>query len=109
MHKMNPQRPPEGHLPGGGNYVKMPTLCNPGDGSDVKMHTFCNPGGGGYVKMHTFLWPGDQTTINTDKNGPRTFRSVYPSAAKRRFLLFFAFCNSFYDVFEGSKSNGKHM
>ena len=56
--------------PGGGNDVKMHTLCNPGGGNDVKMHTFCNPGGGNYVKMHTFLSPGDQTTINTDKMQP---------------------------------------
>ena len=47
--------------PGGGNDVKMHTLCNPCGGNDVKMHTFCNPGGGNYVKMHTFLSPGDQT------------------------------------------------
>ena len=50
------------------------------------MHTFCNPGGGNYVKMHTFLSPGDQTTLNTDKNGPSVFARGYPSAAKRRFL-----------------------
>ena len=72
--------------PGGGNDVKMHTLCNPGGGNDVKMHTFCNPGGGNYVKMHTFLSPGDQTTLNSDKNGPRLFARGYPSAAKRLFL-----------------------
>ena len=72
------------------------------------MRTFCNPVAESTVKMHTFLSPGDQTTINTDKNGPRASHSAYHSAAKRRFLPFFSVFNSFYDVFEGSENTVKH-